>query len=144
VPAPGFDADGTLSLSVADEVPLTLVQIDGLPGIIAAADLPAGLAGDAELLADLLAANLDWRRVGGATFGKLPGDGPVVLCRLLPVATDDGADEAAGRRLERDLLDFAAVAADWIDDLEQALDLEDAGAAPPPAAPAAAPPRGFA
>ena len=123
-PAPSFDQEGLLSLTIADEVSMTLVHGDGLPGVIAAAEMPETLTSNSDLLADLLTANLDWRRVGGATFGKLPGDGPVVLCRLLPITSDEGADETASKRLEQDLLDFATVAADWIDDLETSLDLD--------------------
>ncbi|MCP5306217.1 MAG: type III secretion system chaperone [Chromatiaceae bacterium] len=131
--APRIDDDGTVVVSLADEVELTLLHRAGVSGFIAAAPMPDRLAGDPDLLLDLLCANLDWHRTAGATFAKLPDGGPCVLCGLIPAS--GGASDRDVQAFEKSLLDFATRAADWIDELELALDLagDDRAAEPRPA-----------
>jgi hypothetical protein len=125
-----FDEDGTIELSIADEVEMVLLHVPSFPGVMAGAALPEGLGERGDLTRELLRANLSWAETAGATFVRFPGGGPYALCRLISLA---GRDD---RAFERELLAFAGQARDWIDEIELGLDLPrtDADAGPAPRA----------
>jgi hypothetical protein len=61
--------------------------------------MPEGLAGDAEAMRGLLAANLAWDQTAGGTFAKLPGT-DIILARPEALAASPAGDGLPSRRFD--------------------------------------------
>ena len=126
-----LDQDGAAELVIDDELPLTLIHIDGIPGVLLHAPMPDQPEHRGPLLRYLLQANMSWALTGGGAFAMGP-DGDLALCRHLLLADRDL------ERIDRELAAFADQATGWIEHIELYLDaIEDVSdaelAAPPPA-----------
>ena len=117
LPATPLDENGVATLSY-DGLELALAHLPPFPGVKVSARLPAGLAKREDLANELLRANLSWAATGGGTFGKLPDQHGFVLSRMIPMIDDHEA-------FERELSAFAELAIDWVERLEQALDVPE-------------------
>jgi hypothetical protein len=126
-----LDQDGAAELVIDDELPLTLIHLEGFPGVLLHAPMPDQPEHRGPLLRYLLQANMSWALTGGGAFAMGP-DGELALCRHLLLADRDL------ERIDRELATFADQATGWIEHIELYLDaIEDFSdaelAAPPPA-----------
>ena len=117
LPAMVFDEEGTIALSIADELEVTLALVAHFPGVLALVALPEELAVRGDVTRRLLQANLSWPLTAGGTFAKLPGDEAPQFCRLIGLAERD--DQV----FERELMAFAERAREWLEEIELVLDL---------------------
>ena len=111
--APGLvlDPDGIALLEVDVELTLTLVHLDGSPGVLVAIPIAEAESLATDTLVRLLQANQDWDLTGGGVLGIDPDGDNILLSRSLLLA---------GRPIERqeaDLVGMVEAAVAWRDAL---------------------------
>lgn len=108
-----LDRDGVALLDLDAGLTLTLVHVDGSPGVIVAIPVADAESLSTETLLQLLQANQDWELTAGGVLGIGPDGRSVLLSRSLLLA---------GRPIDRqeaDLTDMVEAAIAWRDALAQ-------------------------
>ena len=126
-----LDENDSALLVVNDDLEIRLLYQEHFPGLIAASPLPDQSGNRLRLLRQLLRANLSWELTQGGTFGMLPKDKQLMLCRLLPLTETDST------QFEQMISGFADHALAWRQHILETLDSDGDGsqsdlAAPPP------------
>ena len=126
-----LDENDSALLVVDGDVEIHLLYLEHLPGLIAASPLPDRPDNRGHLLRQLLKANMSWDLTQGGTFGMLPKDKDLMLCRLLPLTEEDSS------QFEQMIAGFVEHALAWrhhvLDNLgEEGESEQSAPAAPPP------------
>lgn len=132
LPDMAFDEDGTVEMTIGDELDVTLALVPHFAGLLAVAALPEELAERDDITRRLLQANLSWPLTSGGTFARLPEGGAPAFCKLIGLAERDD------RVFERELMAFAERAQAWLEEIGLTIDLPADAEDDEPARPAGA------
>jgi hypothetical protein len=130
-----FGEAGFVTLTAGDGLEIVLSLVDGLPGVLAIAEMPSEPGSRGRLARLLLQANMNWQETGGGIFAILPPDKEIHLCRQIII----GAGDDVG--FERDLMRFIEDARQWREAVWAASDMLENGLDPMAEAKDAAQPR---